>query len=124
MHKQDRRTILVVDDEAESLELLEKVLERGGFDVVALNDAGSAVNEARARAFDAIVLDLKLPGKSGAEVAWEIRKRNPSVPLVAYSGYLEMWDKDDLADLGFNEFIAKPSEAKVIIETLNRLTQA
>ena len=124
MHNRDRRTILVVDDEAESLELLEKVLESGGFDVVALNDAGSAVDEARARAFDAIVLDLRLPGRSGAEVAWEIRKRNPSVPLVAYSGYLEMWDKDDLSDLGFNELIPKPSGAKFIIETLKRLTQA
>lgn len=120
----DRKKILVVDDEADSLALLERVLERAGFDVVTSGDAKSAVNEARSRAFDAIVLDLKLPGKSGAEVAWEIRKRNPSVPLVAYSGYLDIWDKDDLADLGFNRLIPKPSEARVIVETLNRLTRA
>lgn len=124
MHNKDRRTILVVDEEVEALKVLEKVLQRAGFDVVGLNDAKAAVQEARSRAFDAIVLDLKLPGKSGAEAAWEIRKRNPSVPLVAYSGHLESWDREDLADLGFNEFIPKPSEAKVILETLEKVTRA
>jgi DNA-binding response OmpR family regulator len=124
MHNKDRRTILVVDEEVEALGVLEKVLQRAGFDVVGLNDAKAAVEEARSRAFDAIVLDLKLPGKSGAEAAWEIRKRNPSVPLIAYSGHLESWDREDLADLGFNEFIPKPSEAKVILETLRKVTRA
>ncbi len=124
MQGQDRRKILVVDDELDSRQILERLLEHAGFDVVALSDAQSAVSEARTRPFDAIILDLKLPGKSGAEAAWEIRKRNPSVPLVAYSGYLDIWDKDDLADLGFNDVIPKPADGKVIVEKLSRLIQA
>jgi len=124
MHNKDRRTILVVDEEVDALRVLEDALQRAGFDVVGLNDAKAAVEEARSRAFDAIVLDLKLPGKSGAEAAWEIRKRNPSVPLIAYSGHLESWDREDLADLGFNEMIPKPSGAKVIVETLRKVIQA
>lgn len=57
-----RPTILIADDDRELAELLRDFLAREGFDASIANDADSAIRDARATEFDAIVLDVMLPG--------------------------------------------------------------
>jgi DNA-binding response OmpR family regulator len=61
------------------------------------------------------VLDIALPGMSGAELAWKIRTACPGFPLVALSGKLEEWDSDDLRDLGFSRVFGKPMDCDAFV---------
>ena len=62
------------------------------------------------------VLDIALPGISGAELAWRIRERELNIPLVTVSGQLELWDPDDLAHLGFSRILSKPFDPDHLVQ--------
>jgi CheY-like chemotaxis protein len=58
---------------------------------------------------------------SGAELAWRIRERDPNIPLVALSGYLKDWDRDDLKDLGFDRVFPKPMDCDAFVSFCKRV---
>lgn len=99
---------LVVDDDASAREILSNLLQAEGMDSVAVCSGEEALEEVQARRFDMFLIDIMLPGKHGAEVAWYLRRHGVQCPVVAISAALEIWDKDDLMDCGFTELMAKP----------------
>ena len=60
--------ILIVEDEPAIAEAVEYALKAEGFDVETVDDGNAALEQARAKAYDLLVLDLMLPGLSGVEV--------------------------------------------------------
>jgi DNA-binding response OmpR family regulator len=75
------KTILVVDDEPEIARLVRDYLEHGGFAVVTASDGPAALEAARQRRPDLVVLDLGLPGLDGLDVTRTLR-RDGAVPIV------------------------------------------
>jgi DNA-binding response OmpR family regulator len=102
------QTVLVVDDSREFRQALVDLLEESGFRCLQVGDAHEAMALLGRRRVCIGVLDIGLPGMSGAQLAWKIRQREPDLPLVAVSGMLETWDRDDLTDLGFTRVFPKP----------------
>jgi CheY-like chemotaxis protein len=100
--------VLVVDDEEAVRGFLSRLLSRSGYRCLEACDAEQAIELLTKHRPDLGVLDLALPGISGAELAWRMRERMPDIPLVAVSGQLQSWDLDDLADLGFARVFPKP----------------
>jgi CheY-like chemotaxis protein len=83
-------TILVADDQADLRRIVRILLTRGtGWDVVEAEDGNAAVAAARAQDFDAAVLDHRMPGLTGIEVARVLRDDGFSGPIVIFSAYLE-----------------------------------
>ena len=70
-----RERILIVEDEPAISEAVEYALRAEGFEVEAVDDGNTALAQARARAYDLLVLDLMLPGLSGVEVCRQLRRR-------------------------------------------------
>jgi two-component system cell cycle sensor histidine kinase/response regulator CckA len=78
--------ILVVDDEELIRGLVQRVLERRGYTVVACHTAAEAL--AQSKPFDLLLVDLILPEMVGRELAETLRLRCPGLPVVLMSGYL------------------------------------
>jgi CheY-like chemotaxis protein len=103
-----RGSVLIVDDEDGVRAMLVDLLSNEGFECLEAPDGEQALELLEKNAPALGVLDVSLPGISGAELAWRIRERLPDMPLIALSGQLEMWEQDDLRDLGFARVFAKP----------------
>jgi signal transduction histidine kinase/CheY-like chemotaxis protein len=73
------KKILVVDDEEFILQMIKEELVRHGYDVVTVVNGESALGEIRAKKFDAIVCDLKMPGLNGRQVYERLREENPDM---------------------------------------------
>jgi len=109
--------ILLVDDEVGFVEALaERLLLRGFRPVVAL-DGTQALRALDVETFDAIVLDLRLPDASGADVLRHARKRCPATAVHVLTGHGTDQDRELCLGLGAVSFINKP----VGVEKLARL---
>src|SRR5437868_10911300 len=87
-----RLKILVVEDDAKIARLTRDYLEQHGIDVTLVADGIAASREALRPEFDAVVLDLMLPGKSGFDVCREIREHS-HVPIIAVTARVEVADR-------------------------------
>jgi DNA-binding NtrC family response regulator len=79
-------TVLLVDDEVDFVEALADRLEARGLQVVKSNDGRSALNAAEERTFDAIVLDMAMPGMDGIETLENLLKINPDLQVILLTG--------------------------------------
>jgi len=116
-----RLKVLVVDDNADLVEMLALLVEAAGHDVRKALDGRSAVSAALAYRPDVVLLDLGLPVMSGLEVARELRGRQETahVRLVALTGWGQAEDRRQTEEAGFDRHLTKPADP----ETLNRLLQ-
>ncbi len=107
--------ILIVDDAAVNLFILETVLKGGNYEVVAAADGVEALERLRQGTFDMIVSDILMPRMDGFQLCREC-KNDPAlrdVPFLFYTGtYTETKDRDFALSLGADRFIVKPMESK------------
>jgi two-component system, chemotaxis family, chemotaxis protein CheY len=84
------KTVLVADDQADLRRIVRLLLTRGtGWEVVEAADGDEAVTVASEHALDAAVLDHRMPGRTGVEVARHLRDSGFTGPLIIFSAYLE-----------------------------------
>lgn len=104
------KKVMIVDDNKEFLEELQETLALSGYEMVAVDDANRALEIARCERPDCIVLDLKMPGKSGFQLADELRHVSgfEVLPIIAMTGFF----KDDYVPLmdvcGITKYLRKP----------------
>jgi two-component system response regulator MtrA len=102
--------VLVVEDDPSVRETVTLVLERSGFDVTAVADGDSAINEAnRSGVHDLVLLDLMLPRSSGLDVCRHIR-RSSNMPIVMLTARADTADVVAGLELGADDYITKPFE--------------
>ena len=114
----ERPVILVVDDDAPILLLMRNLLREFGFDTVAANSGPKALEEARRRTPNLILLDRNMPGMSGDEVLRELRGDAPlaEVPVLILSG--EPMAPDEIRSLGATGAVLKPFDVSALIDTI------
>jgi DNA-binding response OmpR family regulator len=98
---------LVVDDEAPLLEIVKSYLEREGFEVITASDGRAAVEAAREREPDVIVLDLMLPGLDGIEACRQIRSFSDAY-IIMLTAKAEEADKIVGLSTGADDYLTKP----------------
>ena len=118
----DRRpTVLVVEDNADTRMLLDRIL-RKTYRVVAVGGAREALATMSARRFDALVLDINLGGReTGADVL-RVARATPAhdaVFAIALTAYALPGDRERLLEAGFNEYISKPFTRHALLEALS-----
>jgi len=116
-----RRTVLVVEDDAALRRLIALTLSDAGIDCVVAHDAEDGLEKAFSPDVGAAVLDLNLPGMSGAELAWRLGLLAPDTQVIAISGHMEDWDAGDLKDLGIARIFSKPFDVDVLVAALRDL---
>ena len=99
--------VLVVDDEPQILRALETTLRGAGYDIETAASGEAALTQAAVRPPDAVILDLVLPGKGGAEVCRDLREWT-QVPIVVLSAVDEEREKVAALDAGADDYVTKP----------------
>lgn len=115
------RKIMIVDDDKEFLDEIAEILSTNGFRAIAVNDAELAPQTALKENPDLILLDLKMPKKSGFEVASEISDMASHIPIVAMSAFVNSGYVAFLEACGIKEKIKKPFTEE---EILNKIDEA
>lgn len=125
LHKGGGR-VLIMDDEESMREIMSRMLEKLGYDVVCVRDGAEAISvikaeQAKNRLFTAAIFDLTIPGgMGGEEAALELRKMDINIPIFVASGYAESKVMADPEKHGFTASISKPFVTKEFISLLNR----
>jgi signal transduction histidine kinase/CheY-like chemotaxis protein len=114
------RTVLLVEDNADSREAMQIALEQMGHRVLSSGDGNAAIQSALSQKPDVMIVDLGLPGKNGYEVARAVREAlGTGVRLVALTGYGQPADRDRALAAGFDVFLTKPAELEAIGRAMN-----
>jgi len=118
--------ILVAEDNRDSRELLQEILETMGHEVVLAFDGVNALELARDKPFDLFILDVDMPRKSGFEVAAEL-KNNPSsahIPIIILTARSDIESRVTGLGLGAEDYLAKPFNPRELIARVNTRLRA
>ncbi len=110
--------ILLVDDEQEYLDTLAERMRNRGMDVETTTSAEVALKQADKVSYDAIVLDLMMPGMDGLQVLRILKKRNPDIQVILLTGYATLSKGIEAIKLGALDFIEKPADIKILTEKI------
>jgi CheY-like chemotaxis protein len=112
-----KKKILIVDDDKEFLEELREMLELCGYELVAVNDADKALQTAKEIKPAVILLDLKMPKKSGFQLANELRQFSEftGIPIIAMSSFYKDDYKTLLEMRGIKRCLNKPFQPLDVI---------
>jgi len=109
-----KQRILVVDDEHAIVESLRYALEKEGYEVLDAGDGGQALDLARGRPPDLVLLDVMLPGMSGFEVCRVLRQES-AVPILMITARADEPDRVVGLDLGADDYITKPFSMREVL---------
>ncbi|MFN4244343.1 MAG: response regulator [Tepidisphaerales bacterium] len=118
-----RKTVLVVDDEKDLVDLVSYNLQRSGYGVITASSGTEALELARQQKPDLVLLDLMLPGLDGTEVARRL-KADPAtsaIPIVMLTAKGEETDVVVGLTLGADDYVTKPFSMKILLARLNNV---
>jgi DNA-binding response OmpR family regulator len=113
--------LLVVEDEARLARALKRGLVADGFTVDLAVDGSTGLAAAREGQYDAVLLDVMLPGLSGYEVVKRLRSEDNWVPVMMVSAKDGPYDQADGLDYGADDYLTKPFDYVVLLARLRAL---
>lgn len=115
-------TVLCIDDEQTALQLRQTLLESAGYRVLAAKSGAQGIKAFSAEPVHAVVLDYWMADMNGLQVARELKKLNPSVPIIILSAYGELLDESlGIADLWIRKGEEDP---QYLLSRLDQLLKA
>jgi CheY-like chemotaxis protein len=112
------RCYLLIDDNREFLENVAEILRDTGAEVHLAEDGFVALDLVRARRFDAVVTDMRMPGMTGAELVHELRVVDPGLPVILLSAFSQDAQLRDARRSGLLAVLSKPQQMPRLIELL------
>jgi len=117
--------VLVVEDNDMNMQLVEYLLEEGGYEIVKATSGEEALSIARdasSKAPDLILMDIHLPGMDGLSVVREIKSdsRMSGVPILALTAHAMRGDKDRFLEAGCDGYISKPIDVKTFLSSIEQ----
>jgi DNA-binding response OmpR family regulator len=123
VEKQDKKTILIIEDDLDVLSVFAKHLILSGFEVIIGTDGMSGLKRIEAGGYDLVITDIVMPFVSGVGVVTTLKKKWPHIPVIAITGYgkePEAAAMEKEADL----VLAKPVKMSVLIRHVEDLLRA
>lgn len=114
-----RRTILVVDDERDVLDMIEVGLGLDGYDVVLAESGERALELIAGNPIDLVISDLRMPGMNGVETIVRLREIAPRVPVIVVTGFVPPDVVDRCRELGQIELLRKPFPFKKLTRAVH-----
>jgi DNA-binding NtrC family response regulator len=123
MSEEIKANVLVVDDEEQFLKVFSQRLEGRGLKVDTSPSGEDAVQKVKGKDFDAIVLDLVMPGMGGIEALKRIRAENPEVQIIILTGHGTIEKTVEAVKEGAIDFMEKPADLNKIMEKISDAKQ-
>ena len=118
MDQEMEAKVLLVDDEQDFLETLSSRLEMRGLKVSAVTSGEQAIAEAKEQEYDAIVVDLSMPGIDGLETLKRIKADNPNAEIIMLTGHGSVASGVEAMKLGAGDFLQKPVELSELMSKI------
>jgi DNA-binding response OmpR family regulator len=115
--------VLVVEDEKKTAQFVRKALQTEGFAVDVCHDGDGALAATSATPFDAVVLDIMLPGRDGLSVLRQLRERKNTTPVLLLSARGEVNERVEGLNAGADDYLPKPFELAELIARVRALTR-
>jgi DNA-binding response OmpR family regulator len=122
----DGRTILLVDDDREVLQMTALLLRSDGYDVATAASGEEALYAVREATPDAVLLDINMPGMDGWEVLRVLKedRRTADIPVVVFSVNFEVREKLRALQQGAADYVVKPFDTQRFLERMRTLLNA
>ncbi|MFH1981349.1 MAG: response regulator [Pseudomonadota bacterium] len=102
--------ILLVDDEKDFLDVMSERIEARGMEVSTADSAQKALEQVATGGFDAIILDLMMPGMDGLQTLKAIKEKNPDLQVILLTGHATVEKGIEAMKLGAMDFVEKPAD--------------
>ncbi|MDY7089515.1 MAG: response regulator [Actinomycetota bacterium] len=115
--------VLVADDDADIRDLVAFKLEQAGFEVIAVEDGQSAVEQARSRQPTLAVLDVSMPGLSGIEVCRMLRSEpaTAGILIIMLTARVQEQDVEGGFNAGADDYVTKPFSPRELVSRVQAL---
>jgi CheY-like chemotaxis protein len=118
--------LLLVDDTPANLKILARVLEKRGYQTELAEDGHQAVERFRTRNYDAILMDLQMPGLDGFGATAAIRAMSDrrQVPIIALTAHVIDGTRERCLAVGMSDYLAKPIDVALLTATIESQLRA
>ena len=115
--------ILLVEDNDDNFNMLERRLTRQGFVVIGAHDGAIALDKAATEAPDIVLMDISMPVMSGLDETRELRDRPETrgLPIIALTAHVAKKDRDACFEAGCDAFESKPVNFRNLMETMSNV---
>lgn len=121
MEKKLHAKVLLVDDEEDFIKTLTQRLEMRGLKVTGATRGEEAVDIADKQNFDAIVIDLAMPGMDGLETLKRIKANHPDAEIIMLSGHGTVKTSIEAMKLGAEDFLEKPVDMQELLTKIDEM---
>ena len=120
---ENKKKILLVDDEFELVKMIKFRLEAGGYSVITAYNGQEALNKARQEKPDLIILDLMLPKIDGYKVCRMLKfdEKYRHIPIILFTARAQETDRDMGKEVGADAYIVKPFEPQELMGKIGEL---
>ena len=121
----ERLRILVVDDERDTLDLIDLTLSSAGYEIHLANNGAESLEKIRQDRFDVILLDIMMPDMTGFDVLRTLnQERNELPPVIFLTAKSLPEDREMGLQLGAKDFLIKPVTRGSLLDTIKRNTSS
>jgi len=116
--------ILIVDDEARILLLLQSLLKANGYDAVTAKDGNSALDAVKNGTFDLVISDLRMSPMDGLTLFKEIKSLQPELPVILLTAYASVETAIEALKNGAFDYLSKPFKVDEMLDTVKRAIES
>lgn len=113
-------TVLLVDDEEDFLETLTERLKSRGLKVNSVTRGEDAITDVEGKNYDAIIVDLAMPGIDGIETIKRIKEKQPDVEIIMLTGQATVEKSIEAMKHGARDLLEKPVDLEVLLEKIGK----
>jgi DNA-binding NtrC family response regulator len=110
--------VLIVDDEARFRTTMCKLLAVRGLEAFSTGSGKEAIEALRAKSYDVLVMDLRMPEMGGAQLLSEVKKFDPFIEVIVMTGYASVCTGLEVLDLGAYSCMTKPCNIDELMEKI------
>ena len=115
--------VLIVDDETEFSAVIAERLQARGFAVDTAESGPDGIAKVKETAYDAIILDLAMPGMDGIETLQEMLKIDQTLQIILLTGHATLQKGIEAVKLGASDFLEKPADIDALVGKVNEAQQ-
>ncbi|WP_276496798.1 response regulator [Pontibacter litorisediminis] len=122
----ESKTILIAEDSSVILNLTKKILELQNYRILVAKNGGEVLKQVESNKIDCILMDLNIPVKNGMDCTKEIRgSKDPetaNIPIIAVTGNANNYSMEDFKAVGINDYLPKPLDFDMLVQTVKKYT--